>query len=169
MLWNSFKQMELLHKLVPILLQYATYMEKCAWDRRVHLQMPGVKYSFKDAFSSFCPFLQTPTPDLCVIVDFLYYLHIPPPPDVSNFADFASFLWLSIVKVYAIDLHCRYIHIVNDNPEFLPPPRTLVQKSRSKKSGRYSGHELQVSGPTPVPHGNHTVLFFRLAKCSKLI
>ena len=74
------------------------------------------KYSFKDAFSNFCPFsdfcpfLQTPTPDLCVIVDFLYYLHIPPPPDMSNFADFASFLWLSIVKVYAIDLHCSYIY-----------------------------------------------------------
>ena len=111
------------------------------------------KYSFKDAFCDFCPFLQTPTPDLCVIVDFLYYLHIPPPPDVSNFADFASFLWLSIVKVYAIDLHCRYIYIVIDKPEFLPPPRTLVHKSRSKKSGRYSGHELQVTGPTPVPHG----------------
>ena len=57
------------------------------------------KYSFKDAFRDFCPLLQTPAPDLCVIVDFLYYLHIPPPPNVSNFADFASFLWLSIVKV----------------------------------------------------------------------
>lgn len=37
------------------------------------------KYSFKDAFRDFCPLLQTPAPDLCVIVDFLYYLHIPPP------------------------------------------------------------------------------------------
>ena len=46
---------------------------------------------------------------ICGIVDFL---HIPPPPDVSNVADFAAFLWLSIVKVYAIDLQCRYIYIV---------------------------------------------------------
>ena len=152
MLWNSFKQMELLHKLVPILLQYATWRNAHGTEEYIY-KCHVYKYSFKDAFSDFCPFLQTPTLDLCVIVEFLYYLHIPPPPDVSNFADFASFLWLSIVKVYAIDLHCRYIYIVVDKPEFLPPSRTLVHKSRSKKSGRYSGHEPQVTGPTPVPHG----------------
>ena len=125
------------------------------------------KYSFKDAFSDFCPLLQTPDPDLCVIVEFLYYLHIPPPPNVSNFADFASFLWLSIVKVYATDVRCRYIHIVIDKPEFLPLLQTLVHKSRSKKSGSYSGHEPQISGPIPVPHGKSYTALISSSKVFK--
>ena len=145
MLWNSFKQMELLHKLVPILLQYATYMEKCAWDRRVHLQMPCVSIPSR-MHSAISVHSYKLLHQICVIVAFLYYLHIPPPPDVSNFADFASFLWLSIVKVYAIDLHCRcnYRILVKKGPvsNIRPPPIIASISCKGLKFTQKSAHPI---------------------------
>ena len=61
----------------------------------------GTKSEFKDAlcnvgfgeiFTNHCPFFSlphsSPTQGLSVILDFLYYIHRPPPPDITIFSEY---------------------------------------------------------------------------------
>ncbi len=59
---------------------------------------------FLPAFLDSCPHLDQPSTysDICVVVDFLYYVHIPPAPDVVSFLDYFTSLWSRIVQKYAI-------------------------------------------------------------------
>ncbi len=119
---------------------------------------------FLPAFQDTCPLLSQlsshrDVSDVCVIVDFLYFIHIPPTPDIVSFYDFFTSLWARIVQKYAIHHQCKRIYIVIDKPEYLPPPRLLVHQSRSKRSGSYAGPTPKITDSATIPHGkNYTAL-----------
>ena len=112
------------------------------------------KVGFGDMFTDDCPFFSVPhfgpSIDVSVILDFLYYIHRPPPPDISTY-DYFQYLW-NIVISGNVDI-CKYLYIVIDKPDYLPPPRKLVHEARRKKSGCFRGVEPVIVDNAPLPHG----------------
>ena len=45
-------------------------------------------------------------PDLCVVFDMLYFVHMPPPPSVATFMEYLEHLWRQTVGKYQI---CPYL------------------------------------------------------------
>ena len=84
---------------------------------------------FDKVISDTCPILSTPSQDLSVIVDLLYFLHMPPPPSVITFNDYFHLLWQQTIGKYVLHHQAVYLYIVVDKPDFLPPPRSIVHKS----------------------------------------
>ena len=112
---------------------------------------------FLPAFQDNCPLLSQDISDVCVIVDFLYYIHIPPTPEIVSFYDFFLSLWTRIVRKFAIHHHCKSIYTVVDKPEHLPPPRLLVHQSRAKRSGSHSGPTPKIGDSAAIPPGKNYI------------
>ncbi len=96
-----------------------------------------IQSRFGDMFSD--QYMFPDSGQVCVIVDFLYYLHMPPPDHLRTYAHYCTYLWNRAVSAQR---SCT-VYVVIDNPDFLPPPRELVHKARASKH----------KGTTPVlPH-----------------
>ena len=98
-----------------------------------------------------CPILVNPPPDLTVVVDLLYYLHMPPPPTVAVFEDYFNHLWNQTVGKSVFHHQAAHIYIVIDKPDYLPPPRALVHELRASTSLNFI--EPTVSDESSIPHG----------------
>ena len=106
-------------------------------------------------FVTSCPLLSRelpPVQDLEIIIDFLFLLHQPPPPDVLNFLDFSKYLWKKIVINLGVNRKAGTIKIIVDKPSFLPSPRTLLHKKRASKSGIMATNECTIGDTNNVPH-----------------
>lgn len=102
-----------------------------------------------------CPLLSNPPQDLSAIIDLLYFLHMPPPPSIITFHDYFNLLWQQTVGKYVYRHQALYIYIIIDKPDFLPPPRSIVHKSRAHthKSNQTSNAEPAVTDESQIPHG----------------
>ena len=98
---------------------------------------------FDKVVSTTCTFLSSPPRDLGVIIDLLYFIHMPPLPSVSTFCDYFQVLWQQTVGKYVFQHQASHIYIVIDKPDYLPPPRSIVYKSRSSKSRPNQSLNLQ--------------------------
>ena len=70
-----------------------------------------------------------------VIIDFLWFLHNPTPPDVTTYNDLASYYWSLIVLKVRFRYRCDMTTVVIDKTEYLPAVRQLIHKERKKRSG----------------------------------
>ena len=122
---------------------------------------------FDKVVSNTCRILSTPPQDLSVIVDLLYFLHMPPPPPVITFNDYFHLLWQQTIGKYVLHHQAVYLYIVVDKPDFLPPPRSIVHKSRAstQKSDQDSIVEPVVADEYEIPHGKAYSSI--LAKCTE--
>ena len=100
------------------------------------------------------PLLDHSMNSLCVIIDVLYYIHMPPTFGVDTYEDYFSSIWSSTVAIYTNNHRCQYVHIIIDKPEFLPAPRTLVHQARLRKAQSISESDPKISDASPIPHGN---------------
>ena len=107
----------------------------------------------KSIFLTSCPILVHSITDLEIIIDFLFILHQPPPPDVTTFLALSNFVWEKIVNVSFVGRNPKKVTIVVDKPSFLPAPRALLHQSRSFKSGVLSSHDCTIQDSAQVPHG----------------
>ena len=123
---------------------------------------------FGEIFTNHCPFFSLPhsgpTQDISVILDFLYYIHRPPPPDISTFFEYFQYLWnTAITRNLFIS---KYQRIVIDKPHYLPPPRKIVHEGRRKKSGYFRGVEPVIEVNAPLPHGKTFEQLLALTRCT---
>ena len=107
---------------------------------------------FRKRFVHNCPYFDmSPLPtDLAIIIDLLYYIHMAPPPDVVTFFEYFSFLWDCVFDRYK--RYCKYLYIVIDKPEYLPPPRKLVHACRKERAGSLTYLDPEISDSSPIPH-----------------
>ena len=112
-----------------------------------------------------CGILSSPPRDLGVIIDLLYFIHMPPSPSVSIFYDYFQLLWQQTVGKYVTYHQVSYIYLVIDKPDYLPPPRSIVHESRSSKSksNQDSIAEPTVTDESQILHGK--AYSSLLAKC----
>ena len=123
---------------------------------------------FKQAFIHTCPLYTQPSNDLCVIIDFLYFIHIPPPVDVITYYQYANHLWECSVKKYGLKNGAKYIYIVVDKPAFLPPPRALVHRTRSEATqGTMYTVDPEIRNDLPVVHGSRYISLLANSKTFK--
>ena len=59
-----------------------------------------------------CPLLSQPPQDLCVIIDMLYYVHMPPPPNVTTYNEFFTHLWNQTVGKFVFQHRAAHVIIV---------------------------------------------------------
>ena len=118
-----------------------------------------VKSKFRDVIidtissSSFvtkCPFLCPIYTDHELIVDFLYLLHQPPPPDIKTFAEYAHYMWDRVVLKLGVRRGAQVVRIVVDKPSFLPKPRDLLHAQRSSRTGQIDA--VDIYGDNAIPH-----------------
>ena len=88
-----------------------------------------------------------------LIVDFLFLLHQPPPPDIETFSSFANYLWEKIVKL-GVQQGANIIRIIVDKPKYLPKPRDLLHVSRSTRTGKINISKCEVCDEGATPHSN---------------
>ena len=105
-------------------------------------------------FTTQLPPLEQPT----VIIDLLYYLHMPAPSHISTFDQYAVYLWSICVQTFKTRLDPDQIYIVVDKPQYLPPPRDLVHTSRSDRTNNMTT-VLPVGSTLPIPHGSEYSAF----------
>ena len=67
---------------------------------------------FDQAVTDACPMLTHPPQDLCVIIDMLYYIHMPPPPNVTTFDEFFNHLWNLTVGKFSFQHRATHVVIV---------------------------------------------------------
>ena len=117
----------------------------------------GCKSDFKDVMLELFPnsntftTTNTLTRDYEVIVDFLFQLHQPPPPDVLTYDSLAEYLWNKIVINLGVRRGANVLRIIVDKPRYLPKPRQLLHTSRSSKSGTMGESECQIIGEGEIP------------------
>ena len=87
----------------------------------------------------------------CEIIDFLFQLHQPPPPDVLTYNSLAEYLWNKIVINLGARRGAKVLRIIVDKPKYLPKPRQLLHASRSSRSGTMGESEGQITGDGEVP------------------
>ena len=107
---------------------------------------------FTEAFVSTCPLHSSPPSDLCLIIDLLYYFHMPPPPEVITFSQYSTFIWDTSVRKYGLHNKSKFIYLVIDKPDFLPPPRVLVHQSRAKATQESQSLDPEIGDEQPIPH-----------------
>ena len=90
-----------------------------------------------------------------VIVDFLMYLHCPPPLTVSTCQEFADHLWKIIVMKSGFDRGFSIVTIISDKVEYLPPMRQIVHQQRSKpaKNSTSATIDTNINNSRKVHHG----------------
>ena len=118
----------------------------------------GCKSDFKDVILELFPnsniFTTSntiETRDCEIIVDFLFQLHQPPPPDVLTYNSLAEYLWNKIVINLGARRGAKVLRIIVDKPKYLPKPRQLLHASRSSRSGTMGESEGQIIGDGEVP------------------
>ena len=117
----------------------------------------GCKSDFKDVVLELFPnsntFITCNTlpRDSEIIVDFLFQLHQPPPPDVLTYDSLAEYLWNKIVINLGGRRGTNVLRIIVDKPKYLPKPRQLLHASRSFRSGTLGESECQIIGEGEVP------------------
>lgn len=119
--------------------------------------------SFDQAVSKTCQFFSHPVSDLCIVMDMLFFLHMPPPPTVVTFHDYFEHLWRQTVGKYALQKNAAHVYLVFDKPDFLPPPRAIVHKSRGKRAEN-SIINITIRDDAAIPH--NTAYSSLLAKSS---
>ena len=107
-------------------------------------QLPNLE----SMFTSELPPLEHPT----VVVDLLYYLHMPPPADINTFEQHVNYLWSVCVESHRRKLNPDCIYIVIDKPKYLPPPREVVHTYRSDRTNDLNSAQ-PVGSTLPIPHG----------------
>lgn len=107
---------------------------------------------FDQAVSNTCPLILNPTQDLVVVIDLLYFLHMPPPPTVLTFSDYFDHLWRQTISRYSIRHNASHVYLVIDKPDFLPPPRSLVHQSRASKSDQDTRPDPIIEDDQIIPH-----------------
>ena len=105
--------------------------------------------SLSPMFLNECIFNITSGP-IALYLDFLYYIHIPPPVTVNTYLDLAVNIWNIAVKSFINQFNVEEIYVVIDKPAFLPPPRDLVHKQRSKKAS-----SVPLCTPTIIKDSEH--------------
>ena len=113
------------------------------------IEIPGSTSSSHDPFVTTCPFFTNPPSDLEMIVDFLFFLHQPPPPDICKLAAFSDYPWERIVLKLGIERGAKIV----DKSQYLPPPRKILHTTRSGKTGTMGAHEFTIKADAPIPHG----------------
>ena len=94
--------------------------------------------------------LPTSYDNVCLITDFMCYIHIPPPSTTVTYSEYFNYLW-TIATTHSAG-NTTSIVFVFDKPEHLPPPRTLVHEKRAKgKSTPYDNFEKLIDDNLPVP------------------
>ena len=106
---------------------------------------------FDRAVTDVCPLLSHPPQDLCVIIDMLYYVHMPPPPNVTTFNEFFTHLWNQTVGKFVFQHRAAHVIIVLDKPDFLPPPRSIVHTTRAR-SAQDTKVDPTVAADEHIPH-----------------
>ena len=89
-----------------------------------------------------------------MLVDFLFFLHQPPPPDICTLAAFSDYLWDRIVLKLGIGRGAKVIRIIVDKSQYLPQPRTILHTTRSGKTGTMGTDEFTTNADAHIPHGN---------------
>ena len=98
-----------------------------------------------------CPFItSTPVPHE-LIVDFLFILHQPPPPDVDTFASYASYIWDKIIFKLGVCRGANIVRIIVDKSTFFPEPRALLHDTRSSNTGKMNAHECTICDEGLIP------------------
>ena len=107
-----------------------------------------------DIYVPQCPFVAPNCIPHELIVDFLFILHQPPPPDVDTFLSFAMYLWEKIFHKLGSCKGANVIRIVVDKSKYLPKPRALLHDTRSSKTGKMNSHDCKISDAELIPHCN---------------
>lgn len=71
-----------------------------------------------------CPLINNNEHEL--IVDFLFVLHQPPPPDINTFSSYAQYLWDKFIWKLGVQRGAKVIRIVVDKSQYLPKPRVCI-------------------------------------------
>ena len=140
---------------------------------------PSNKSTFKEAIKKLptlssmycynCPFNLDPYP-VALFIDFLYFVHIPPPNHILTYKDFAKHLWNEAVELYVKEYNIGEVYIVVDKPEFLPPPRQIVHKSRKSKTKPIPFCMPQIGDMDDIFHGKeYTTLLTDIEFKSQLL
>ena len=116
--------------------------------------VPGSTSLSHDPFVTTCPFFTDPPSDLEMLVDFLFFLHQPPPPDICTLAAFSDYLWDRIVLKLGIGRGAKVIRIIVDKSQYLALPRTILHTIRSGKTGTMGTDEFTTNADAHIPHGN---------------
>ena len=106
---------------------------------------------FDQAVTDVCPLLSQPPQDLCVIIDMLYYIYMPPPPNVTTYNEFFTHLWNQRVGKFVFQHGAAHVIIVLDKPDFLPPPRSIVHTKRAR-SAQDTKVDPTVAPDEHIPH-----------------
>ena len=93
--------------------------------------------------------LPTSYDNVCLITDFMCYIHIPPPSTTVTYSEYFNYL-LTIATTHSAG-NTTSIVFVFDKPEHLPPPRTLVHEKRAK--GKSTPYNFEKLINLPVPQG----------------
>ena len=107
---------------------------------------------FDQAVSTTCPLVSNPTPELVVIIDLLYFLHMSPPPTVLTFGEYFDHLWQQTINQYSIRQGAFHVYLVIDKPDFLPPPRSIVHQSRASRSDQDTSPDPVIEDDQIIPH-----------------
>jgi hypothetical protein len=70
-----------------------------------------------------------------VIIDFLRYLHCPPPPDVETYGQLFNYFWDDLIIQQGF--RCKGVNVVTlviDKPRYMPNFRSLIHSERKEKS-----------------------------------
>ena len=95
-----------------------------------------------------CPLLPPHYTDHELIVDFLFLLHQPPPPDIQTFAQYSHYIWDRVVFKLGMRIGAKVIRIIVDKPAFLPKPRDLLHHQRTSRTGQMDAAD--VGGDTAI-------------------
>ena len=68
--------------------------------------------------------------NVCLIIDFMCYIHMPPPSTTITYSEYFNYIWTMSTNHFAGNT--TSIIFVFDKPQYLPPPRTLVHEKRAK-------------------------------------
>ena len=100
-----------------------------------------------------CPLINNNEHEL--IVDFLFLLHQPPPPDINTFSSYAQYLWDKIVWKLGVQRGANVIRIVVDKSQYLPKLREPLHQFRSSNTGKMNSHECNISHEGVTPHATN--------------
>ena len=135
------------------------------------IMRPSHKSSFRDALSSNAALTEMfkdtlnfnffPNAPIALYVDFLYFMHMPPPFTVVKYHELASHLWKLAVTKFLGNNNVREVYIVIDKPDFLPPPRNIVHELRSANVNTHTNtlSKLSITDDDDVLHGSHYASF----------
>lgn len=79
---------------------------------------------------------------------------MPPTPNVVTFYDYFKSLWKQTIGKYVFHHKAKHIYIVIDKPSFLPPPRSIVHKSRASRTTQDVIVDPVISDESQIPHGS---------------